>query len=185
LLMLADPQTASGLAQSEIAAADSMSAEIGALSALIQVAGPAREAALDGFLARHGADPLLVDKWLMLNAQCAGGDPAARIVRLTAHPAVDWRTPNRVYALISAFAAGNIAGFNAADGEGYRVVADAVITLDGINPQVAARVATGFRSFRIFESRRRQAAQDALDRILAQPALSPDCFEIASRIARA
>jgi aminopeptidase N len=185
LLMLADPQAASGLAQSEIGAADSMTAEIGALSALIQVAGPTREAALDGFLARHGRDPLLVDKWLMLNAQCAGGDPAARIARLTAHPAFDWRTPNRVYALISAFAAGNIAGFNALGGEGYRVVADAVITLDGINPQVAARVATGFRSFRIFESQRRQAAQEALDRILAQPALSPDCFEIVSRIAKA
>ena len=185
LLMLADSQVASGLAEAEIAAADSMTAEIGALSALIQVAGPAREGALDNFLARHGTDPLLVDKWLMLNAQCAGGNPAARIARLTAHPAFDWRTPNRVYALISAFAAGNIAGFNAADGEGYRVVADAVITLDAINPQVAARVATGFRSFRIFEGRRRQAAQDALDRMLAQPALSPDCFEIAARIARA
>jgi aminopeptidase N len=185
LLMMADPETATGLAQAEIAVADSMTAEIGALTALIQVASPAREAALDGFLARHGADPLLVDKWLMLNAQCAGGDPAARIARLSAHPAFDWRTPNRVHALISAFAAGNIAGFNAADGEGYRVVADAVITLDGINPQVAARVATGFRSFRIFENRRRAAAQAALDRILAQPALSPDCFEIVSRIARA
>ncbi len=73
LLMMADPETHTGLAQAEIAAADSMTGRDRRPHGPHPGRGPAREAALDGFLARHGADPLLVDKWLMLNAQCAGG----------------------------------------------------------------------------------------------------------------
>jgi aminopeptidase N len=92
-------------------------------------------------------------------------------------------TPNRVYALIGGFTTGNAAGFNDASGEGYRVVADTIIAIDAINPQVAARLATGFRSWRMFDEPRRDAAHLHLRRILAVPNLSRDCFEIVSRIA--
>ena len=88
-------------------------------------------------------------------------------------------------ALLSGFTAGNTAGFNSADGEGYRVVADAIVTLDRVNPQVAARIATGFRSCRVLEHRRRTAAEAALNRVLAEPSLSRDSYEIISRIVRA
>jgi aminopeptidase N len=92
-------------------------------------------------------------------------------------------TPNRVYALIGGFTAGNPSGFNAASGEGYRVVTDAILRIDTFNPQVAARLATGFRSFRMLEAARRQAALGQLRRILDQPDLSRHTFEIVSRIA--
>lgn len=163
----------------------SMTAEIGALGALVQADCSERFAALDAFHARHAADHLLVDKWFMLNAQCVGAGAAARVEALTRHPDFNWTTPNRVYGLISAFAAGNPSGFNAADGEGYRVIADAVLRLDGINPQVAARVTTGFRSCRVLDAPRRSAALMEVQRILSSAGLSRDVFEIASRIVNA
>ena len=171
-------------ATAELAAPHNMSAEIGALSALVQIDCAERQTALDGFHVRHAQDHLLVDKWLMLNAQCVGEGAAARVEALTAHPDFKWTTPNKVYALISGFTAGNAAGFNAEDGSGYRLVADAILRLDRINPQVAARIATGFRSCKVLNAARKSAAEAELTRILAEPSLSRDVFEIVSRIAR-
>ncbi len=80
---------------------------------------------------------------------------------------------------------GNASGFNAADGSGYRVVADAIIRLQAANPQVAARLATAFRSTRVLDETRRSKAQAELERILAVPDLSRDVYEIVSRIMKA
>ena len=75
----------------------------------------------------------------------------------------------------------NLSGFHAADGEGYRVVADTILKMNPVNPQVAARLATGFRSWRIMDEVRRKAAAAQLERILASPGLSRDCIEIVSK----
>ncbi len=125
---------------------------------------------------------MLVDKWFMLQAQAKDGAAAARVERLLSHGDFNFNTPNRIYALIGGFTSGNMAGFNAADGEGYRVVADVIMRVDAINPQVAARMATGFRSCRLLNAARWTAAEAQLRRILAAPKLSRDCFEIVSRI---
>ncbi len=183
MILLGDRGKGVALVLEELAKPHSMTAEIGALSALAQVETPERETALEAFFTRHSADHLLVDKWFMLQAQAKDANAAARVERLLEHPAFTYGTPNRVYALIGGFTTGNVAGFNAAGGEGYRVVADAVIKLDGFNPQVAARMATGFRSCQILDAPRRAAAQAQLQRILATPKLSRDTFEIVSRIA--
>jgi aminopeptidase N len=125
---------------------------------------------------------LLIDKWLILNAQCVGDGAAARIEALTHHADFRWTTPNKVYALIAGFSAGNTSGFNAADGSGYRFLADAVIRLNRVNPQVAARIGTGFRSYKVLDRVRRTAAEGELKRILSESNLSRDVYEIVSRI---
>ena len=185
LILQGDVRSGVKLALAELAAPHSMTAEINALSALVQVEVPEREAALETFHARHASDHLLVDKWFMLQAQAKDPAAAARVERLLSHPDFNYSTPNRVYALIGGLTSGNVAGFNAADGEGYRVVADVIIKVDASNPQVAARMATGFRSCRVLNGPRRAAAEAQLKRILAVPKLSRDCYEIVSRIAQA
>jgi aminopeptidase N len=183
LMVMGNPQHGIAQALAEFEAAHNMSAEMGALAALMQIESPEREAALDRFHARHAHEHLLIDKWLLLNAQAQGSDAAARVERLTHHPDFKWTTPNKVYALLSGFVAGNPAGFNAEDGSGYRVIADAILKLDPMNPQVASRLATGFRSCKLLNSSRKSAAQAELARILAEPRLSRDVFEIVSKIA--
>jgi aminopeptidase N len=89
--------------------------------------------------------------------------------------------PNRVRALIGAFAQGNQTQFNRADGQGYAFVADSVLALDAKNPQVAARLATAFRTWRTLEEGRRGKAEAALQRIGATPNLSRDLSDIVER----
>ena len=101
---------------------------------------------------------------------------------LTAHPAFDIGNPNKVYALMSGFAAGNTSGFKAFDGSGYKIVADAIIKRNLFNPQLAARLSTSFRSCRVLDETRRTAAEMHMRRVLAEPELSRDVFEIMSRI---
>ena len=185
LMVMGDAKHGIANALAEFEAAHNMSAEMGALAALVQVDCPEREAALDRFHARHAHEHLLIDKWLMLNAQAQGPDAAARITRLTQHPDFKWTTPNKVYALLSVFVGGNPAGFNAEDGSGYKVIADAILKLDPMNPQVASRLATGFRSCKLLNSSRKSAAQAELERILAETSLSRDVYEIVSKIAGA
>ncbi len=182
LMLFGNAEKGIAAAVAELDAPHSMSAEIGALSALVQIECDARELQLARFHARHATDHLLIDKWLMLNAQCVGPNAAARIEALTSHPDFRWTTPNKVYALISGFAAGNTSGFNAIDGSGYKIVADAIIKLNLVNPQVAARLSTSFRSCRVLNETRRTAAEMHMRRVLAEPELSRDVFEIMSRI---
>jgi aminopeptidase N len=155
-----------------------MTAEIGALTAMLSIDAPETRQELEKFYGRHRGDSLLVDKWFALNSYVAD---AARIETLMGHPDFRISTPNRVYALIGGFTSMNLSGFHAADGEGYRVVADTILKVNAINPQVAARMATGFRSWRIMDEVRRKAAAGELERILASPGLSRDCIEIVSK----
>ena len=126
---------------------------------------PQRTSAFEDFYARYSTDPLIIDKWLTLQAAIPEPDTLDRVRALTAHPAFAMTNPNRVRALIGTFAQGNPTQFNRADGAGYDFVADYVLTLDGTNPQVAARLMTAFRSWRALEAGRRAHAETALRRV--------------------
>jgi aminopeptidase N len=158
-----------------------MTDRVAALSALSLVDAPERSAALDDFYARYAGDPLIVDKWLSL--QAAVPEPATldRVKALTAHPAFSFANPNRVRALIHAFALSNQKEFNRADGAGYDFVVGTVLALDPKNPQLAARLLSSLKSWRVLEPARRALAQAALQRVAAAPSLSPDVGDIVQR----
>jgi aminopeptidase N len=169
------------LAAAQYQAADNMTDRMAALSTLNQHAGTERTAALDDFYRRYSNEPLIIDKWFAL--QATAPDPAAldRVRALTEHPAFSFGNPNRVRSLIGAFAQGNQTQFNRADGAGYEFIADRILALDPTNPQVAARMTTAFKSWRVLESGRRKCAEAALRRIASSPALSRDVGDIAQR----
>ena len=122
-----------------------------------------------------------MDKWLSLHALVPFASTPTRVRGLLEHPSFSLARPNRVRALIGTFALSNPVAFHAADGEGYRLVADVVLALDPLNPQVAARIATSFRSWRTLEAGRQAHAKHELERIKAGAGLSRDVYEIASR----
>jgi aminopeptidase N len=160
--------------------ADNMTDRMAALATLALHAGPERERALADFYARYAADALVIDKWFSLQAMIPQSDTLDKVRALTAHPAFSFANPNRVRALIGAFAA-NPTQFNRADGAGYDFVAGNVLALDPKNPQLAARLATAFRTWRTLEPGRRGKAQAALERIKATPNLSRDLADIVER----
>ncbi len=176
-----DPVDGARLALRQFETADTMTDEIAALAALALTPGPAREDALQAFYGRHASEALVVDKWFALQAMIPADDTLDRIRRLMGHPAFSLGNPNRVRALIGAFAAGNQTRFNAPDGGGYEFVAGVVLDLDAKNPQVAARLLGAFKSWRSLEPHRRLLAENALRRVAARAGLSADVQDIVDR----
>jgi aminopeptidase N len=162
-------------------AADNMTDRMAALATLSLCNVPERETALADFYRRHAADALIVDKWFALQATIPQPDTLDKVRALTGHPAFSPANPNRVRALIGAFAQGNPTQFNRPDGGGYDFIADTVLGVDPKNPQLAARMATAFRSWRMLEAGRRIKAEAALKRIQATPGLSRDLADIVDR----
>ncbi|VAW11025.1 Membrane alanine aminopeptidase N [hydrothermal vent metagenome] len=158
--------------------AGNMTDTIAALTALTHLKTPKRAQALDDFYRRHQSDPLVVDKWLTLQAIAAD---AGQIAELMKHEVFTLANPNRVRALIGAFAMANPVGFNAADGAGYSLVAETALKLDPLNPQVAARLMAAFRSWKYLEPKRQSLARKALAHVAGQTNLSPDVYEIATK----
>jgi len=168
------------LAYQQFRRADNMTDAMAALTALTQLDCPEREKALEEFYARWKDEPLVVDKWLAVQAGSRQPDTLARVKRLLTHPAFDLKVPNKVYALIRTFSANHVR-FHAADGSGYAFLADQVIALNALNPQVAARMARAYDRWRKFDQRRQAKARAELSRIRDTDGLSKDVAEIVTK----
>jgi aminopeptidase N len=181
LLTATEDHAAITLAFSQYQSADNMTDRMAALETLASHDRPERTQALEAFYASYQNDPLIIDKWLALQAAIPEPGTLDRVRALTAHPAFSMANPNRVRALIGSFAQVNHTQFNRADGAGYDFVADTVLTLDPKNPQVAARLMGAFRSWRVLEPRRRECAEATLRRVAAAASLSRDVSDIVAR----
>ena len=169
------------LAAEQFRTADNMTDKIAALSVLSHIDCPERVEALAAFHEEWKGDHLVMDKWFSLQAMSSLPGTLSEVARLTAHPSFTIKNPNKVRALIGSFANSNQLRFHAGDGKGYRFVADKVLELDPINPQVAARMLGAFKSWREFDAKRRKLMQKELKRIASTEGLSRDVFEIATR----
>jgi aminopeptidase N len=181
LLVATRRPDAISLAARQYQVADNMTDRMAALATLSLRDVPERAAALEDFYARYRHDPLIIDKWFSLQAIIPEAPTLDRVKALTAHPAFSFANPNRVRSLISAFAMANQKEFNRADGLGYDFVVETVLALDPKNPQVAARLLSALKSWRVLEPKRRALAQAALRRVAATSALSPDVNDIVVR----
>ncbi|MEN9314871.1 MAG: aminopeptidase, partial [Pseudomonadota bacterium] len=165
--------------------ADNMTDRQAALTALCASAAPQREAALEAFASEFADEPLVMDKWFMLQAtmhrQPGEAPVLERVRRLLDHPAFSIRNPNKVRSLIGSFCNGNLAEFHAADGSGYRFWIEQVAALDALNPQIAARMARALDRWRHFTPDRQALMRAALEEVAAQPALSRDVREIVGK----
>ena len=142
---------------------------------------PEADAALAEFEHHHGEDALVLDKWFQIQATVPGAATVARIEKLMQHPRFSITNPNRVRSLAGTFASANQTAFNSADGSGYRLHAATILEVEKRNPQVAARLATAFRSWRSLEPRRQAAAREVLSGIAAKKELSRDLADIVER----
>jgi aminopeptidase N len=170
----------SALAYEQFSTASNMTDTMAALTALANIECPERLPALEAFYAHWQHEPLVVDKWLAVQATSRLPGTLARVKELLSHPAFDIKVPNKVYALIRAFASNHVR-FHAADGSGYAFLADQAIRLNALNPQVAARMARGFDRWKKFDDARQAKARAALERIRDSKDLSRDVAEIVTK----
>lgn len=160
---------------------DNMTEVAAALAAVVNAGRERGDLLLADFYRKWQADPLVVDKWLTLQAACSLPGTLERVKALTRHPAFSLKNPNKVRALIGAFCSANHHQFHAEDGSGYVFLTDHILALDRMNPQVAARLLTPLTIWRRYDAARQQLMQEQLERINAESGLSSDVREIVDR----
>ena len=161
--------------------ADNMTDMMGALSLLNDVEGPERSNALDDFYRRFSHDPLVVEKWLALQAVSRLPNTLEVVRKLMDHKAFSLKNPNKVRSLLLAFAYNNPLRFHATDGSGYEFTADRVIELDPINSQIAARLLSPLGRWHRYDEDRQIKMKAALQRVLDTPTISSGVYEIATK----
>jgi aminopeptidase N len=155
-----------------------MTDRLAALSVLVRSGAPQASTALLEYRARHAGDALALDKWFAVQAQLPGEPALERVQLLERDDAFTLKNPNRVQSLLGAFVRNNPSGFHRIDGAGYRLLAERLVSLDALNPQVAARLATAFNGWQRLEPRRREAARTVIVELAAHRGLSRNLAEI-------
>ncbi|SIQ49475.1 alanyl aminopeptidase. Metallo peptidase. MEROPS family M01 [Rhizobium sp. RU33A] len=138
--------------------------------------------ALTAFETRFASNALVLDKWFTIQATIPGAGSLDRVKALMASPHFQPTNPNRVRSLIGTFAFSNATGFNRADGAAYAFFAEQILAIDPRNPQLAARLLTAMRSWRLLEPGRGDKARAALASIEGSTTLSTDVRDIVDRI---
>ncbi|MBU3070542.1 aminopeptidase N [Aestuariicella sp. G3-2] len=172
------------LAQAQLDAATNMTDELAALSAIInsEHAGESlRDQVLQDFYLRWSDEALVVNQWLTAQAQVSRVGGLERVQQLMQHEAFDIKNPNKIRAVIGAFCGGNPVNFHREDGAGYEFLADQILTLNKLNPQIASRLLTPLTKWRKYDSGRQALMRAALERIMSEPELSKDVYEVVSK----
>ena len=154
----------------------SMTMARSALRALQPHDCPQREQALQRFHDRWQERPVIFDTWFGLEASTPRADGLARIQSLLQHPRFDPMAPNAVRAVLGGLA-GNPVVFHAADGGGYRFMAEQIIAVDQRNPITASRLAKVFSRWRCYSQTRQDQVKQALS-LLDAADLSPNTREV-------
>ncbi len=172
------------MGQLQYADSDNMTDGIAALNGVVNADVEAGTALLADFHAQWQHDPLVVDKWLILQAGCTLPGTLDRVKALTRHPAFSIKNPNKVRSLIATFCSTNHSQFHAADGSGYAFLGDQVLLLDTLNPQIASRMLTPLTQWRRYDPARQGLIRQQLERIGGTPLLSDDVKEIVEKSLR-
>lgn len=166
---------------------DNMTERLTALAVLVNASstGKSLESAKAEGLAMFAdyfkEDPLVMDQWFSVQAGCTLPGGLERVQELMKHSAFTLKNPNKIRALIGAFANQNAVNFHRADGAGYRFLADQIITLNALNPQIASRLLTPLTRWRKYAPARQSLMKAELERILASGELSSDVYEVVSK----
>jgi aminopeptidase N len=161
--------------------ADNMTDTLAGLSSLVEQTGPESEHALRAFYEQWQHDKQVVDKWLAVQAQSSLPNALIRVKGLMKHPAFSITNPNNVRSLIGQFCRNNPINFHAIDGSGYQFLAEQILVLDKLNPQIAARQLGAFNSWRQYDARRQELMKNALNSIAEESDLSADVYEIVTK----
>ncbi|WP_226506661.1 aminopeptidase N [Pseudomonas sp. MWU16-30317] len=181
LMLTTQPQVLAA-ALEQFDAADNMTERLTALAVLVNSPYSAEKAkALESFAEHFKDNPLVMDQWFSVQAASTLPGGLARVQALMEHPAFNFKNPNKVRAVIGAFAGQNLINFHAADGSGYRFLADIVIRLNALNPQIASRQLAPLTRWRKYDSKRQALMKAELERILVSGELSSDVYEVVSK----
>ncbi len=169
------------LVKAQFDAQQNMTDVLAALDALAHTDHPHRDSCLQAFYDKWRQDPLVLDKWFALQAGSHHIHALEHAQQLVKHADFSYENPNRVRSVLGVFGRMNLLGFHREDGKGYAFLAEQVLKLDGINPQVAARIVAPFTHWKRYDAKRQAYMKTALQKIIQQQGLSKDVYEIVSK----
>jgi aminopeptidase N len=164
--------------QRRYAQADNMTDRLAALQILVHAQVENAAILLDDFQRQFKDQPLVIDKWLALQASCPRPETAESVRQLLGHPLFVIHNPNKVRALIGTMAVHNCAAFHRTDGLGHAVLGQVIDQVDGFNPQLAARLATSLGRWRRFASPQAGSMRAVLETLAGRSGLSRDLAEV-------
>jgi len=180
-LMSLEEERVYALASRQYDESITMTDRIIALDLLENYAPDLAEARLSDFYERYKEDTLVMNKYLSVLAASERTGTIDRVQALQNDPVYDVKVPNLVRALIGVFAR-NAVAFHAPTGYGYAFVAEKVIELDSLNPQIAAGLSTAFRSYSRLNPESKLLMKEALEKILNTSSLSSNVSELLEKI---
>lgn len=161
--------------------ASNMTDEQAAFSQLCRIVdGPESTQAVELFAQRWADNSQVMNAWFSMQASAKKSDVLTTVKVLFEHPQFSMNNPNKVRALLGGFMS-NYAYFHAEDGSGYQLLADKVIELDALNPQVASRMVRALIKWRQYEPVRGELMRSELERIAKRDSLSGDVSEIVTK----
>ena len=169
------------IAENQYQQSNNMTDVLAALDCLTHTDSTARETCLLDFYNRWKHEPLVLDKWFTLQAASHHIHALEHVKELVQHPDFSYKNPNRVRSVLGVFGRLNMLGFHRANGEGYDFLAEQVLKLDNINPQVAARMVAPFTHWKHLDEARQMKMKNALQTLLDSGSLSKDVYEIVSK----
>ena len=180
-LLAANPAAHLDAAHSLYERADSLTDRLAALRWITHYeAVEKREAVLADFYSRWQHEALVVNQWLTVQATRSDVDCVDSVRALMTHPAFDWRNPNKLRALIGAFAGANPIAFHRADGAGYQLMGEVIERLQASNPQIAARMLAPMTRWRRYAVGQ-EAMRGELERLAAIDPLPKDVSEVVTK----
>ena len=136
----------SDIAYQQFIHSDCMTDQFGAFQSLLSNENSYRDEVIDRFYNEHRSDVQVMDKWF--SAQSISSLSSVDDIKsLMEHELFTMKNPNRVRSVIGSFSQ-NTSQFHCQ--EGYQLLSDAIVELDGLNPQIAARFASIFNHWRRF-----------------------------------
>jgi aminopeptidase N len=170
------------VAQSQYDKADNMTDQSGALSALVNSQFKAESiACLNAFYNQWKHDALVVNLWFSMQACSDNIGGIQDINKLLNHDAFDIKNPNKVRSVVGAFAGQNLRHFHQQGGEGYNWLANQIIALDSLNPQIASRLLGPLTKWKRISVENGQLMRKALEKIANSDNLSKDVYEVVSK----
>lgn len=182
LLALVDGDQYKALANTHFKNATNMTDELGALSVMVNAHLSDKSEALNSFYTKWKSETLVMQKWLGVQAQSSDDSTYETILKLEKDSVYDRTIPNLVRSLLGQFVATNKVQFNHPSGRGYKLIADRLLELDKLNPQMASRLASGFKDYKRTPKNLQALMKPELERVMATDGLSKNVFEIVSKI---
>jgi len=181
LLMELNDETFNQQCFKQFQSANNMTDVLSSLVALVNSHSEYKSQALSAFYQKWKNDPLVMDKWFMVQAASHLPGTLDVVKNLMRDPVFDIKNPNKVRALIGVFCHGNPVNFHSTKGDGYEFLTQCVLELDLLNPQIAAGVLKAMTRWHRYDKSRQSQMKQSLEMILSKNGLSKDCYEIANK----